>query len=109
MCQKTVPEVTNQGTDKVDQNDPPGNDVIQNSNLEMGFINRAVTMEMDNEAGYTKLERATDGYEKLQKLQGPSDGYEEPLNPVRDSQDYMVPQDQPDIDLYEDISDSGRE
>ena len=97
MCQKTVPEVTNQGTDRLDQeptNDPPGNDVIQNSNLQMGSINRAVSMAMDDESGYTKLQRPTDGYKNPQRLQ----------NHVIETQDYseyMVPQDH--YDEYEEI------
>ena len=77
--------------------------MIQNPSLPMGFVNRSVSMEMDNDTqdteGYTRLQKPFDGYEKLQK----------PQNPVGETQDYpeyMIPVDQSAV--YEEISDSRR-
>ena len=99
MCQKTFPKVTNQRTETADEkpkNDLPDDDVIQNPYLEMGSINRAVSMEMIDDAGYTKLQRPSDCYEKIQA----------PQNPVREIQEYpeyRVNGDQSDV--YEVVSD----
>ena len=66
VCPKTVRIVTDQGTDRAERaerenkNDPLGIDVVQNPSLEMGFINQAVSMEMD-----TRLQWQSDRYEKL--------------------------------------------
>ena len=100
VCQKTVPKDTIQGTERVNQearDDPPGSDVAQNPSIEMGFVNRAVSIETVDDSGYARLQRPTES--KLQK----------PQNPVRESQDYseyMVPQDL--SDEYEEVLDSRR-
>ena len=67
VCQKTVPNVTDQRTDRADHqnNDPPGGNVVQNPNLQMGFVNQAVSNEMANDSGYMRLQRPFDGYDKL--------------------------------------------
>ena len=55
---KTVVKVPNQriGTDDHEnKDDPPGRNDIDNSKLQMGFVNPAVSMEMDNDNVYTKL------------------------------------------------------
>ena len=106
MCQKTVPKATNQRTDRAHHENakgPSGRDDVQNPNLQMGFVNRPVSMEMDSDTqdteGYTRLHRPFDGYEKLQK----------PPNPVGETHDYseyMVPVDQSAV--YEGIYDSRR-
>ena len=93
VCQKTVPKDTNQGTDRADNEtteDPPGRAAAKNPNLEMGFVNQAVSTEMGNESEYTRLQRP-----KLLKLQNP-------VREIQDYNEYMVPQDQ--SDEYEEVS-----
>ena len=66
MCQKTNPSDTSQTTDRADQknnDDPRGSDVLHNSDVQMGYINQVVSMEMDNDVKYTRPHRPFGGYE----------------------------------------------
>ena len=89
MCQMAIHKSTNQTPDQTDQetkDDPPGSDVMQNPNLEMGFVNQAVSMEMDNDTGYTSLHRPSDGYQKLQKSKNS-------IIKTQDYDEYLAPKD----------------
>ena len=112
VWQKTVSKVVSQRSNKADDKpnaDLHENDDILNPNLQMGFANRAVSMEMETDSGYMGLQRPSDGYEQLQKPQNP-------VREIQDSDEYMVPKDQSDeymipkdqSDVYEEIQDSTR-
>ena len=72
-----------------------GNDVTHDSNMELGFTNRPVSIAAEHD-DYTSLQRQADGYERLQN----------PGKSTRETQDasgYMVPQGQ--SAEYEEVSD----
>ena len=71
-----------------------GNDGIQNSNIELGFPNQAVSMT--TESPYTRLQRPFDGYEQLRH----------PLRERRSEPEYLEPQGDPNG--YEEMRDSRR-
>ena len=76
---------------------PAGNNGIQISNIELGFINPALSMTP--ESAHTRLQRQQHGNEQLQTFRNPL--------PERDSEpEYLEPRSQPNE--YEEVRDSRR-
>ena len=98
MCQKTIPNGSDRAGNE-NNDDPSRNNVIQNSNLEMGFVNQALSMEVNNDSGYRGLQKPLDGYETIQKPGNP-------LGDIPDYPEYMATENQ--FDIYEEVSDTDR-